>query len=56
MKKPKQPLLRCIRQGVGTFCKKCNSTASKKGFLGLFGSRTCDNSKCKNSKEPFYKL
>lgn len=47
---PKPPLCRVIRYGVCRFCKKCNSTMSKYGFLRLFGKRYCDNKKCPNSK------
>ena len=47
---PKPPLSRIIRDGVGYFCKNCNSTMSRHGFLGLFGKRYCDNKKCFNSK------
>ncbi len=47
---PKPPLSRKIRTGVGRFCKNCNSTMSKYGFLRLFGKRYCDNKKCPNSK------
>lgn len=37
-------------------CRICLSSATRKGFLGLFGKRTCDNKKCENSKNRFYKL
>lgn len=47
---PKPPLTRTIRNGVGRFCKNCNSTMSKYGFLRLFGKMYCDNKKCPNSK------
>ena len=47
---PKPPLSRMIRTGVGRFCKNCNSTMSRYGFLRLFGKRYCDNKKCPNSK------
>lgn len=47
---PEFPLCRVIKEGVGHFCEKCHSTMSKKGFLNIFGKRTCDNPKCKNSK------
>ena len=47
---PKPPLCRVLRTGVGHFCKNCNSTMSKSGFLMLFGKRYCDNKKCPNSK------
>ena len=47
---PKPPLSRMIRAGVGRFCKNCNSTMSRHGFLRLFGKRYCDNKKCPNSK------
>lgn len=49
-KPPEPPLSRVIREGVGHFCKKCGSTSSKIGYLGLFGERLCDNKKCPNSK------
>jgi hypothetical protein len=49
-KKPIPPLSKIIKEGGGHFCNKCNSTSSKVGFLGLFGERLCDNSKCINSK------
>lgn len=49
-KKPIAPLSKIIKEGSGHFCNKCNSTSSKVGFLGLFGERLCDNSKCINSK------
>lgn len=45
-----------IREGVGMFCIKCGSTASKKGFLRLLGERTCDNDRCENSEKKFKKL
>jgi len=48
--KPSPPLTRIIREGVGYFCNNCGSTASKNGFLGLFGKRKCDNQNCPNSK------
>lgn len=47
---PKPPLCRVLRTGVGHFCKNCNSTMSKTGFLMLVGKRYCDNKKCPNSK------
>jgi len=47
---PKPPLSRIIRTGVGHFCKNCNSTMSRSGFLMLVGKRYCDNKKCPNSK------
>lgn len=47
---PKPPLSRMIRDGVGRFCKNCDSTMSKSGFLMLFGKRYCDNKKCPQSK------
>ena len=47
---PKPPLSRVLRTGVGRFCKNCNSTMSRYGFLMLFGKRYCDNKKCPNSK------
>jgi hypothetical protein len=43
---PKPPLDQYIAQGVTVFCGRCGSTASRKGFLGLFGPRTCDNPLC----------
>lgn len=46
----KPPLCRVLRTGVGCFCKNCNSTMSRSGFLMLFGKRYCDNKKCPNSK------
>lgn len=42
--KPKRPLTRVIREGVGSFCKKCGSTRSRRFFW--FGKRSCDNKKC----------
>ena len=47
---PAPPLGRKIRQGVGVFCDICHSTMSRRGYLGLFGQRKCDNKECKNSK------
>ena len=47
---PRPPLSRMIRTGVGRFCKNCNSTMSRSGFLMLIGRRYCDNKKCPNSK------
>ena len=47
---PKPPLSRTIREGVGVFCDICHSTMSRRGYLGLFGQRKCDNKECKNSK------
>jgi hypothetical protein len=47
---PRPPLSRTIRTGVGRFCKNCNSTMSRSGFLMLIGKRYCDNKKCPNSK------
>ena len=49
-KLPKPPLCRVLRTGVSHFCKNCNSTMPKSGFLMLFGKRYCDNKKCPNSK------
>ena len=49
-KPPKPPLCRVLRTGVGHFCKNCNSTMSRYGFLMIFGKRFCDNKKCPNSK------
>ncbi len=43
---PKPPLSRVLKEGVAIFCPKCGSSMSRKGFLGLFGSRRCDNKKC----------
>ena len=37
-------------------CLKCNSSAGKTGFLGLFGEILCDNKRCENSKKRFKKL
>ena len=34
-------------------CSKCYSTSHRKGFLGLFGERVCDNKQCENSKSKF---
>jgi hypothetical protein len=48
--RPKPPLCRVMRQGVGHFCKNCGSTMPRSGFLMLIGKRYCDNSKCLNSK------
>lgn len=53
---PKEPLNKVIRQGSLWRCKKCGSSASKAGFLGLIGERFCDNKICKNSKKRFKKL
>lgn len=47
---PEPPVGRVIKERFGHFCKRCHSTMSKKGFLNLFGKRTCDNPKCENSK------
>lgn len=47
---PKPPLCRVIREGCSNFCKVCNSTMSKNGFLGLFGEMLCHNKDCVNSK------
>ena len=47
---PKPPLSRTIREGVGVFCDICHSTMSRRGYLGMFGQRKCDNKECKNSK------
>ena len=48
---PKPPLGRIDREGTTHFCPICGSTASKKGWLGLFGERTCDNKECPNSNK-----
>jgi uncharacterized protein (DUF983 family) len=48
-KKPKPPLSRIIKEGVGTFCPNCGSTMSRNGFLGLFGKIKCHNKKFYNS-------
>ena len=47
---PKPPLSKADREGTVAMCPICGSTASKKGFMGLFGERTCDNKECSNSK------
>lgn len=53
LKKLSLPILRDDCDG---FCKKCGSSASKSGFLGLFGKMLCHNSSCKHSKsKKFYK-
>lgn len=46
--KPKLPLSRVIRTGIGKFCDNCSSTMSRKK---LFGKRFCDNKNCNNSYE-----
>ena len=48
MKKPKPPIGKIIRQGVGHFCKKCGSSPERIGFLGLFRGRVCINPECKS--------
>jgi len=40
---------RRLKEGGGTLCPNCHSTASKDGWLGLFGNRLCDNNDCPNS-------
>ena len=50
---PKFPLSRVIRDGCGNFCSNCNSTASRNGFLGIFGEMLCHNDSCENSKSKF---
>ena len=50
-KQPEFPLTRIIKEGVGVFCPKCDSTMSKRKFFGLIGKRYCDQPKCKNSKQ-----
>lgn len=47
---PEPPLCRVLKEGVGDFCPNCNSTASRNGFLGLFGEMLCHNEKCPNSR------
>jgi len=51
--KPKKPLSRHIKQGIGIFCLKCGSTAYRSGFLGLSGEILCCNPDCENSKKRF---
>lgn len=46
--KPKPPLSRVIREGSTRFCDKCGSSASRSGFLGLFGTIVCHNEECSN--------
>jgi len=46
---PSFPLDRVLREDVAHFCPICHSTMSRKGFMRLFGKRTCDNTQCKNS-------
>lgn len=56
LERPKPPLSRVLREGVGNFCKNCGSTVSKNGFLGIFGEMLCHNQECKNSKtKKFYR-
>jgi hypothetical protein len=50
---PKFPLCRVIRDGCCNFCSNCKSTASRKGFLGIFGEMLCHNDSCINSKPKF---
>jgi len=47
---PEPPLCRIIREGSRHFCTNCGSTASRNGFLGIFGEMLCHNPKCPNSK------
>ena len=49
-KPPEPPLSRVLQEGVRHFCINCGSTASRNGFLGLFGEMLCHNQKCPNSK------
>ncbi len=49
IKPPQPPLDRIVHEGVGVFCHFCGSTKSKKGFLGIFGKRSCDNSECRKT-------
>jgi len=51
-----RPKSRVVNESHGYICLKCNSTAGKVGFLGLFGERLCDNQECDNSKPKFKKL
>lgn len=51
---PQHP--KVINESIIYRCNKCGSSASKKGFLRLFGERTCDNEKCPNSEKRFHKL
>lgn len=51
---PRAVLLKVRKQGINVYCRKCGSTASKTGFLGMFGERCCDNKKCKNSKKKIF--
>lgn len=46
---PPFPLSRKIREGTTIFCE-CGSTMTKKGFLMLFGNRSCDQPKCNMNK------
>ncbi len=48
---PNPPLDRILVEGHIRKCPKCNSTAHKSGFLGLFGRIVCDNIKCSKSEK-----
>jgi len=43
---PLPPLSRHLKEGCNVFCPICGSTRSRKGFLGIFGKRSCDNPEC----------
>ena len=43
---PKPPKSRFVTTGVNVFCKECDSTMSRTGWLTLFGKRECDNPSC----------
>lgn len=50
-KPPRPPHPRIVREGCNVFCKVCNSTTPRSGFLGLFGKRICDNKECETNKK-----
>lgn len=53
--KPKPPLSIVIKEGYDHFCKKCGSTTSRNGFLGIFGERLCHNTECIKSHQKKYR-
>jgi hypothetical protein len=46
--KPKPPLSRILKEGVGNWCPLCGSSQERIGFLGLFGKLSCLQPLCVN--------